>query len=82
MKVNDDKVLYSRIPCILQITILHNSPQILSFVDFLADLHINGEATFEIQEQGKFEDSDSQSKCVQTASPSNKPSRVSIMNGN
>jgi len=43
---------------------------------------INGGATFEIQEQGKFENSDSQSKCVQTASPSNQPSRVSITNGN
>ena len=42
----------------LQITILHNSlttaVQIFSLVDFLADLYINGESTFEIQEQGKM----------------------------
>ena len=39
----------------LQITILHNSPvRTLSLVDFLADLYISGESTFEIQEQGKM----------------------------
>ena len=69
VKVNDDKVLYSRIPRVLQKTMLHNSPQILSLVEFLAGLNINGEATIEIQEQGRFEDSDSQLKCVQTVSP-------------
>lgn len=61
----------------LQITILHNSlttaVQIFPLVDFLADLYINGESTFEIQGQGKMKTVTVHgSKCLQTFQTSNR----------